>query len=612
MRHTVKIHTNSGTIVKKAETGTNLLAFLRENRFNVPSPCGGNGKCGKCGVVAKGLKDEPSAHEKSLLGTAALEKGYRLSCLNSIKSDMDVYISGKDDEEARIVTEGSRQAVELDPVVLKKYAELVVPSIGSQEADIERILQKTGAVGLDMPIGMLREVPGILREADFKVTAVNISGRLAAVEPGNTSERFFGLAMDIGTTTIAAYLFDMSKGAIVDIYSTLNPQRKFGADVLSRIDYTVKSGASLNEMKKAVVDCVNSIIEYFEAADGVKSDEIYEAVFAGNTTMMHFLMGVTAQNIAVSPFVPATVRAHKFRPEEIGIRINRYGCAVIMPSVSGYIGADIVAGVLSTGIYKDDKTSLLIDIGTNGEVVLGNNKWLFACSTAAGPAFEGANIRNGVGGVKGAVDRVHFGEKLEYTTIGNAKAIGICGSGIVDAIAGMLLKNVIDETGRIAGLNGTEGIMEEEYGKRIIDIGGLKAFLVVNSDESATGSDIAVTQKDVRELQNAKAAIAAGIKTLAKQAGIKLGDIDRVCLAGGFGSYINIENAIAIGLIPRELKGKVESVGNSAGAGAVLGLLSWKMLDEADKIRNKIKYIELSASSDFANEYINNMTFESS
>jgi len=281
---------------------------------------------------------------------------------------------------------------------------------------------------------------------------------------------------------------------------------------------------------------------------------------------------------------------------------------IAFPSVSGYIGADVVAGVLACGMHEDEKVSLLVDIGTNGEMVLGNRHWLYACSTAAGPAFEGANIRNGVGGIKGAIDSAIFGDELELTTIGGGKAIGICGSGIVDIVAGMLEKGIIDETGRIA--SGSEAkSLPKGYAERLKEIDGVKSFLLYDSDECEAGMDIAITQKDIRELQNAKAAIAAGIKTLAKHAGIRLEDVEKVYLAGGFGNYINIESALTIGLLPRELKGRVEAVGNSAGAGASAGLLSYEFLQEADKVKNRIRYIELSANADFVNEYVENMLF---
>ena len=367
-------------------------------------------------------------------------------------------------------------------------------------------------------------------------------------------------------------------------------------------------------MHGLIIDCINKIIDTFEKNNGVSHEDIYLMVFAGNTTMMHFLLNLQAKYIAVSPFIPVTTKMQKVKPSELNININNSGLVVVLPCVSAYIGADTVAAILSSNMNNSDETCLLIDIGTNGEIVLGNKDWMYSCSTAAGPAFEGANIQYGVGGIKGAIDKISFGEKLEFHTIGSEKAIGICGSGIVDAIAGMLDKGIIDETGRILDKSEYESdsnTMSNDYLDRLVQLDGMNAFIIARQEETAINSDIVITQKDVRELQNAKAAIAAGIKILIKQAGINPSDIKKVYLAGGFGNYINISSAFKIGLLPSELDSeKVVSIGNAAGAGAVLGLLSKHNLSETEMIKNKVKYIELSALVDFVDEYVNCMFFE--
>lgn len=605
----VRIHKGNRIIEKSAEKGTNLLKFLQANSFDISSPCGGNGTCGKCRVKVSGIAGEVQGKEKDLLGESAIKKGYRLACYNSIDNDIDIYLyEGK--EEASIVTAGRERGVELDPVIKKRFVQLSPPGIHDQLSDLERVMAVFERQEEVNSVDLIREIPEIIREQDFEVTVVSAQDRLISVEPGDTTDKLYGIAVDIGTTTVAAYLYNMVTGEKVGVYSLLNPQRKFGADVLSRIEYTLKSKESLNEMNRVIVESINKdIIKYFITNYNVKKSDIYACVFVGNTTMMHFLMNVTAKNIATSPFIPVTTRLHMFDAGTLGININPHGKVVIIPSVAGYIGADTVAAVLSSGMYVDKKISLLIDIGTNGEIVLGNSDWLYSCSTAAGPAFEGANIRNGVGGIKGAIDKLFFEDKVKYTTIGQEKPVGICGSGIVDAIAGMLSTGIIDETGRIVDEDEVDGLAED-FKRRIIQIDNSKAFLLLTADESASDTDIAITQKDIREIQNAKAAIAAGIKTLVKRAEINLKDIDRVYLAGGFGSYINIDSALKIGLIPSDLKGKVESIGNAAGQGAVESLLSTKMLEECRRIKNRIKYIELSASADFVDEYVANMIFE--
>ncbi|MGI6778300.1 MAG: ASKHA domain-containing protein [Acetivibrionales bacterium] len=609
MEYSVRIHGKGEVIEKKVEAGTNLLKFLQSNSVILSTPCGGKGTCGKCRVKVDGLKEEAIGKEAKLLGENAVKKGYRLACYNNINSEVDIFLD-EATEEANIVTAGKGRSVVLNPIVKKEYVEMAVPGIQDQLSDLERVMAVAGKNEDINSIGLIRKLPDIIRKHDFKVTLVSMLNKLISVESGNTTDKLYGIAVDIGTTTLAAYLYNLVTGQKLGVYSLLNPQRKFGADVLSRIEYTLESGASLNEMNKVIVDSINNeIISHFVSSYGVEADDIYACVFVGNTTMMHFLMNITAKNIAISPFITVTTRLHCFEADDIGIGINPHGRVIMVPSVSGYIGADTVAAVLSSGMYTDKRISLLIDIGTNGEIVLGNNERLFSCSTAAGPAFEGANIRNGVGGIKGAIDKVYLNNGVEFTTIGNQKAVGICGSGIVDAIAQMLTAGVIDETGRIVDEDEADGL-PEDLKSRIINIENMKAFLLLKAEESAIDTDIAITQKDIRELQNAKAAIAAGIKTLIKKAGIGIDDIFKVYLAGGFGSHINISNAVKIGLIPSRLEEKVESIGNAAGQGAVEGLLSVEALQDTSMIKERIKYIELSASADFVDEYVSSMIFE--
>lgn len=607
MEHKIRLHKGNEVIELKTADGTRLLDFLRDNSIKVLSPCGGSGTCGKCRVKVDGLKAEPSEKEKHLLGGSALENGIRLACYNRIEGELDIYADEKV-EKALIVTEGVMRNIVVHPAVRKEYVELPEPQLHDQLSDLERVLAKAGT-GHKFSVDMLRKLPAILRDSGYKTTFIFENESLVAVEEGNTVGRLYGAAFDIGTTTIAAYLYDLNGGRHIDTYSVLNPQRKFGADVLSRIEYTMAGQTALETMNAEIINCVNSILKHFANKNKVELSEIYSAVFAGNTTMMHFLMKMDARNIAVAPFIPVTTSLHSFNPGDMGIEMNTNGQVTVIPGVSGYIGADTVAAVLSCGMYEDSEISLMVDIGTNGEIVLGNKEWLVSCSTAAGPAFEGANIRNGVGGVTGAISAVKLAPECVLTTIGNSRPIGICGSGIVDSIAAMLSAGIIDETGRLADEDEAEGL-DESLRSRFVELEGKRAFLLAAAADSENQTDIAITQKDIRELQNAKAAIAAGIRTLVKRAGITMDKIDRVYLAGGFGSFINIDSAIKIGLLPAELTGRIKSIGNAAGSGAVEVLLSGEMLRTADVIKARIQHIELSASADFVDEYVECMMFE--
>lgn len=608
MEYTVIINGTKGVTNVKVAQGTNLLQFLRQQKIDVSAPCGGNGRCGKCKIKVSGINAEPSDKEADLLGEKALEDGYRLACYQVINNDLEIFLE-ETPVQAEIMTFAKERKTEFMPSIQKIHVLLPEPDIHDQTADLERIARALGNCGINSSIKLIRQLPQIVREQNLSVTAICMDGAIQCVEAGDTTKNFFGIGVDIGTTTIAAYLYDMNNGKKMGIQSMLNPQKRFGADVISRIDYTINYPNGLDDVNQTIITSINSMTAELCKKNGLKVQDVYEVVFVGNTTMMHFLLKADAKNIAVSPFVPVTTSIHKLLASELGLEINEYGRAIIFPCVSGYIGADTVAATLSCGMYEKDEISLMIDIGTNGEMVLGNKEWLYSCSTAAGPAFEGANIRNGVGGIKGAIDKVFFNDTLTYTTIADSKAIGLCGSGIVDVVAGMVEKDVIDETGRIADEDEREAL-NPEFANRIVEIDGKFAFLVSKADENAAGLDIAITQKDIRELQNAKAAIAAGIKTMVKRAGISMNEINRVFLAGGFGNYINTESALGIGLLPRELRGKIESIGNAAGAGAVEGLLSSQRLADACKIKEKIKYIELSASPDFVDEYVECMMFE--
>ncbi len=609
MEHKLKIRREEGTTEYLVKSGTNLLQFLNGSSIfaGVESYCNGSGTCGKCRVRVHGQLSEPSEKERKLLGEAALENGYRLACYINVCADMDVFLENPQ-AKAQITTDGKQIDAGLDPLIVKKLITLEPPDTNDQSSDLERLTAVEQNVSLDLE--GIREISAAMRQNDYQITTVSYNGSIISVEPGDTSGKVYGIAVDIGTTTMVGYLLDLVSGCRAGVYSMQNPQKKFGADVISRIAFTQDSQEMLESMNQTIIDSINDIIGHLTENQHISREDIYAAAFVGNTTMMHFLMKFSAKNIAVSPFIPVSTQMHTFKASQLGIRINGQGVGIVLPSVSAYIGADTVAAVLASGMYEQDDISLLMDIGTNGEIALGNSQWMYSCSAAAGPAFEGANIRNGVAGISGAIDKVAFTPDFQYTTINNAKPIGICGSGVVDMISGMLAAGVIDETGRILDATEIDASVPEELKRRLIKIDGLNAFLIEKNAGQGLDTDIAITQKDVRELQNAKAAIAAGVRILVRQAGIRMEDIKRVFLAGGFGNYIDIESALSIGLLPKELRGRVESIGNAAGAGAVGSLISKKLLGKAQDIKVKMKYIELSACNNFMDEYVENMMFE--
>lgn len=655
MQYSIKLHINDTVRTISAGDGDDLLHLLQNNGVAMNTPCAGKGTCGKCAVRVRGDLDAPPDKEKSLLGAEKLGKGFRLACYTHVSSDLDVYLE-RDMRDPSIITAGKMRGVPVEPYVKKQYIELEPPSLEDQRPDFERLLEaleaypksvleslklraETGAgEGRKLPpytsgamdlspipdnLGLMKELPGILKASGYKITAVLVNGRLAAIEPGDTTDRIYGMAVDIGTTTVAAYLYDLVSGKRVSTGSMLNPQRKYGADVISRIDHTIRFKNGIAELQSLIAECIGGLAAKMSADIGIGRDDIYAAVFAGNTTMLHLLLGLDPAGIATAPFIPVTTGLVLLPSKDIGLSFNRCGTAAVFPGVSAYIGGDIAASILSSGIYEEEGISLLVDIGTNGEIVLGGREWLLACSTAAGPAFEGANIRNGMGGVTGAIDFVGPAPDFAYSVIGNAQPAGICGSGIVDVIAFLLDAGLLDETGRMPDAD--EAATAGDAADRLIDIDGSRAFVlcggtseagiavqVGNTDKTGAADPdemIVITQRDVREIQNAKAAIAAGIDTLIREAGISQDDIRRVYLAGGFGSSLHIGTAVRIGLLPKALENRIEAIGNASGAGAAEGLLSAASIKTAGDISRRVRYIELSASAYFTEKYVENMLF---
>ncbi len=525
----------------------------------------------------------------------------------SIESDVDVYLDAGV-TQWRIVTAGKQKNMKLSPDISKKHIMLSKPSLNDQRSDTKRLEDELSASLKTLPLSVLRQLPNILRSNEFSVTVITNAATLVGVESGDTTKRLFGIAADIGTTTIASYLLDLSTGKRIATCSFLNPQKKFGADVISRIKHTMDESSGLNELQSLIVSAINEGITILIDAAGIDRNDIYKIVFTGNTAMMHFLLAICSKNLALAPFIPATDDKIEISAKDIGIDINKNGVALILPSVSAYVGADTLCAVLASGMDELKSISLLIDFGTNGEIVLGNNDWLLACSTAAGPAFEAANIRCGIGGVSGAIDRYLINETINYSTINDQKAIGICGTGLVDIVSKLYRIGIIDETGRFCDKNNL-GKLNESISERLTTIDGQPAFVVVKAFETKYNENIVITQKDVRELQNAKAAIAAGIQVLIARAGINIYDVSKVYLAGGFGTLINPQSAVNIGLLPSELKDKIESIGNAAGSGAQMSLLSRQALSQIEKIKKKMKYVELSSDKSFSDFYVDYMIF---
>lgn len=589
----IRVYQGENEKIILVHKGTNLLSLLLQNGFIIDSPCGGRGICGKCRIKIMEDGSKQDAY-------------YRSACEINIGNDMIIEIPETKERYAQIMTSGELDIL-LNPSIDKKTIELKAPDVQDQVSDVKRIETAMGMIG-SMPNDTMLCISDILRDNDFKVTVVTYGDEILSIEPCGMQSKSYGVAIDIGTTTIVGYLMDLRTGKQLGVYSSLNPQAVHGADIITRIGYTVESPEGLCHMTDLIRGEINDMIHYFCQKYEISPQNIYEIDVVGNTVMMHIFAGLPVENIALSPFVPVVCRKMELAAKDMGIDIYGNGKVVILPMVSGYVGADTVAAILACGMHKNEKIELLIDIGTNGEIALGNKDNIVTCSTAAGPAFEGARIECGLGGIQGAINRVFIDEDITYSTIGGLPAKGICGSGIVDVIAQMLKVNLLEPSGRILS---PEEVVEEfpmSISNKIV-LRDDQPALMLKVKEDDNSQDLYISQKDIREIQLAKAAIAAGIEVLMEEMNISYDDVSCVYLAGGFGNYIDHGHAVDIGLIPEAFRDKIQSIGNGAGVGAKMALLSKDAKTETNIIKGKIRYIELSAREDFQTYFVDSLSF---
>jgi len=571
--------------------GTTLLEAAASAGVPIEGICGGKGVCGKCKVRARGRLSPPTTSERRLLGKE-LATGARLACQAEVLGKVVVEVPTTSLRLAQqVLSKGRTREVPLDPAVRKYPLQVPEPSLMDQRTDFERLRDAVGDGRIGAELTVLRRLPNVIRGHGFRVTAVVVDGALIGVEGGDTSKRCFGVAFDIGTTTIVGYLMDLATGEEVGVSAGMNPQVACGDDVISRIGYVMEHEDGLDHLNRRLIDALNEHIADLCRDAGVAPEEIYAISAVGNTCMHHLFLKLDPRHIAAAPFVPVVSDPLVVPAERLGLNVHPNARVLVLPNIAAYVGADIVGGILATGLWEREDPSFLVDIGTNGEIVLSAGGRIMACSAAAGPAFEGARVRYGMRGAPGAVDRVAIDTEVIYTTIGGEKPRGICGSGLVDAAAEMLRAGVLDPSGRICSPDEFEG--PEDIRKRIVEGENGYDFVLVPPEEES-GEAIRITQRDIRELQLAKGAIRAGIEVLKSEMGV--GDLDmEILLAGTFGNYINRKSALRIGLLPPVDGERVVPVGNAAGEGAKLVLRSKGELGRAQEIARKVTYVELSA-----------------
>ena len=593
----------------RVPAGVSVFDAASWNGIAIDSTCGGHGTCKKCKVRMLDGAAAPSALDIRAFSPDELRDGWRLAC--RVLADADARIDVPPlATRPKAATVGVGRQVILRPAVQKRYLELDEPSLADQRSDIERILDGVDDLELRPDLHAVRVAGRALRAADFKVTAVIVDEVLIDVQPGDTSGRLFGIAFDLGTTTVVATLLDLSTGTPVAVASALNQQQPFGADVITRISATMMDPDTLARLTALAQQTLAELAAEVCAAGGIDPAEVYEVALAGNATMTHIVLGIDPEPLGVAPFILATRLLPEVLAAELGLPAHPRARAVIFPPFGAYVGGDITAGLLASGMDRDARTRLFIDIGTNCEIVLGNRDWLLATAAPAGPAFEGAAIRCGMRAADGAIEVVTMTpDGLELKVIGDIEPAGLCGSGLVDAVTGLVRLGLLDSSGRLVS---EERAAELAPGlaDRLTQLGAERVFVLHWLGEPGNVSrSVYLSQRDVRELQFAKAAIATGWRILLEEAGLEPGDIQQVLLAGSFGSYLSPANAIRIGLVPEIPVLRVVSAGNVAGEGAKMALLSVRERAGGLALLEEVRYVELSDRADFNDRFIDQLAF---
>jgi len=591
----------------KVTDAKTVLEAAQKIGVNISSICGGKGFCGKCRVIVRHGEEHlstASQAEKRVLSEDDLRSGFRLACRANVAGKGTIVVEVPREsqvDQQRILLRGVERTVSLAPAVRKVTVHLEKPSLLDVESDVDRLLDavesRTGRKP-KVDYEALRKVPLILRKGDWTVTVTLWSNReVIAVEPGPTSG-LYGLAVDIGTTKLAAYLLDLTMGKIAATASTMNPQISYGEDVISRIHYIMENENNLARLQEAVVEGINQLIREACQNAGVSPEEIRDMTVAGNTAMHHIFLGIPPNYVSLMPYPAALQSPVDIKARDLRVKIGRGAYVHALPTIAGFVGGDAVADILATGIHESDDLSMVIDIGTNTEIVLGNKTKLTACSCASGPAFEGAHIKFGMRATTGAIEHLWIDPdtyEVGYKTIDDEKPRGLCGSAIVDAAAGMLKAEIIDHRGRF-------NMKLETPRLRRGDKAG--EFVLAWRNEAGIDSDIAVTQSDIREVQLAKAAIFTGTSVLMEQMRVSPKMIRKIFLAGAFGNYVDPQNARIIGMYPDVPLERVHFVGNTAGSGARMALLSVEARDMTAEIAKRVEYIELGADPSFQDEFL--------
>ncbi|HZK17801.1 MAG TPA: ASKHA domain-containing protein [Clostridia bacterium] len=594
-----------------APIGTNIMDAADKAGVFIDGICGRKGTCGKClARLVSGKLSAATDTEKKHLGDSKLEEGLFLACQRQALGDLVLEVQAEVETKQASGSDAAKRVetgylFEVDSGLTKQYLELPKPTIDDQRPDLERLLHRLPQ-GAFFDIEVARKLPKVLRDNDFNVTAVMLENKLTVVEPGDTTGYKYGVAFDIGTTTVAGYLVDLSDGKVIGSASANNRQGIHGADVISRIDYTMHNPEGLSRLQKLVANSMEEVLSRLVDRTKIDARYIYELVAVGNTTMSHILLGISPASLAPAPFIPVFSGSISTDAKTFGLNVVPPEARVtVLPNVAGYVGSDTVGVMLATAINERKGTWLAVDIGTNGEIVLSVSGRLYTCSTAAGPAFEGAGIKQGMRAGRGAINnfRIIDGD-VDLHIVGNKKAKGICGSGLVDVVSELVRTGIIQRNGRIGKPQDPSDILSDKITDRIVKGDHGNEFVLAEGDPG-----VRLFQKDISELQLAKGAIRAGIEVLMQKAGVTVDHINGVLLAGAFGANLRVESIIGIGMLPNIKPELVSAVGNAAGMGALLALTSTVKRGQADELAKEAEHVELSSSKEFHDTFVKSLTF---
>jgi len=594
--------------------GTTILKAAHAAGIDITATCGGRGRCTSCRVkFVKGTIPPPTIMDELQLGDDLVREGYRLSCQCAVTEPITVQVSPPLDERVFQILGADRQGQELAKAAIDAGISKQVVKVGlpreehHQTSDLEELLAAIGRRPEDVPVEILKQLPSALRGGNGEVTVTTFGRQVLAVEKGDTAALKFGLAVDIGTTSVVTTLIELESGEQMASVSSLNPQAVFGGDLMSRIAFCQFNPANLRKLQTRIIGLLNQHVEQVTRESGVLAKWIYKVVVAGNTCMHHLLLGIDPSYVGLAPYAPVMRHPLVLPARDLFLKVNPEARVCLLPIVAGFVGADAVAVALATRIYESREIRIAVDIGTNGEVLVGSREKLWACSAPAGPALEGAQIKHGMRAALGAIDKAWVEDDIRIHTIGEAAPQGICGSGILDAVAALLDAGVIDWTGliRVEDRDRLPPALRE----RVVARWEERQVVLVRVGEAGAEREIILTQDDVRQVQLAKGAIASGVRMLQHVAGVPDERIAELMLAGGFGNYLSIQSALRIGLIPPLPIERIRYVGNAALLGAQLCLVSERERERAEQIARSIEHVSLAAHPDFQDIFVEAMNF---